>query len=165
MKNVKTKDLVTAALLAALSMLIPNVFPTLPFGPFTATFASHVPVFVAMFVSPWVAAAAGLGSMLGFFLKGVEIYIVARAAMHIFVGIAGAFLIKKNFNVILVGALTLILHALLETVAVVPFLNIIKVNPTYAWYQLIICGTAIHHVIDYIIAYFVVLGLKRAKAI
>ena len=159
--KMKTKDLVLAALFTAISLLIPILFPRLEMGPFSATFASHVPVFIAMFVSPLVAFAAGIGSMLGFFLKGAPIYIVARAAMHIILGIVGAFMLKKRTNIWIVGTATMIVHALLETVAVMPFLFLVPLDDNFTWYQLIIIGTSIHHVIDFVIAVLIVKVLDK----
>ncbi|HHX51217.1 MAG TPA: ECF transporter S component, partial [Clostridia bacterium] len=59
----RTRQLALGGLLTALSLLIPLVFgPYLRIivGPFTATLASHVPLFLATLVSPLVAAMVGL---------------------------------------------------------------------------------------------------------
>lgn len=95
MSNIK--KIVYSALLTALAIVIPIAFGFLAIqiGPFSATLAAHVPLFLSMFLGPAAAAMVGIGSGLGFLVtKGS--YIAARAFMHTFVGAAGALLIKKG---------------------------------------------------------------------
>ena len=66
----KTRDLVTGALLTALALIIPIFFGSylrIYIPPFSATLASHVPTMIAFLISPAVAIMVGLGSSLGFF--------------------------------------------------------------------------------------------------
>ena len=95
----KIRKMMFAAVLIAISIIIPTQFGFLKIiiGPFTATIASHVPMFLAMLISPEVAIAVGVGSALGFFITS-PLVIAARAAMHIVVGYVGALIIKKDKN-------------------------------------------------------------------
>ncbi|MDP3486359.1 MAG: ECF transporter S component, partial [Bacillota bacterium] len=66
-----TKELLYGALLTALALMIPLLFRgwlQIVIPPFTATLGSHVPVMLAMFVSPLVAALVGVGSAVGFLI-------------------------------------------------------------------------------------------------
>ena len=65
----KTKEIVIGAMLTAFSILIPVAFGNylrILIPPFSATLASHVPVMIAMMISPAVAIIVGVGSGLGF---------------------------------------------------------------------------------------------------
>lgn len=171
--KLKTKDIVIAALLTSMSILIPNIFPSIPLGPFTATFASHLPVVVSMFVSPTVALITSIGSVLGFTVKFISMpWVIARAAMHIPFAILGAYMIKKNRNVAFTIFLTMLAHSVLEVVAVLPFLNIMPQTPktleiagmavSLTWVMVILIGTMIHHLIDFAIAMLVVPFLRKS---
>ncbi len=171
--KLKTKDIVIAALLTSMSILIPNIFPSIPLGPFTATFASHLPVVVSMFISPVVAAITSVGSVLGFTIKFISMpWVIARAAMHIPFAILGAYMIKRNWNIAFTILFTMIVHSVLEVVAVLPFLNIMPVTPktldiagvsvSLTWAMVILIGTMLHHLIDFAIAMLVVPLLKKS---
>lgn len=169
--KIKTKDMVIAALLTSMSILIPNVFPTIPLGPFTATFASHLPVIVAMFISPFVALLAGIGSIIGFAVKGVPVWVVARAAMHVPFAVIGAYMIKKNWNIGFTILFTMLIHSVLEVVSVLPFINMMPTDSqtltlfgadiSLSWALVILVGTMLHHIIDFAIAMLVVPVLKK----
>ncbi|MDI6870443.1 MAG: ECF transporter S component [Bacillota bacterium] len=150
----QTRELVTAALLAALAMVIPLALGgvlTLAIPPFTATVASHVPVMLAMAVSPFAAVMSGLGSALGFFLRLGSPVVAARAAVHAVFGLAGALLIRRGFRLGPALLLILPLHALGEALVVLPF------GWTLAKAGLVVAvGTALHHLIDAVIALVVV---------
>ena len=58
------QNLTYAAILAAFGVLIPMVMPAkIIIGPASYTLASHVPVFLAMFISPSVAIFVALGNI------------------------------------------------------------------------------------------------------
>ena len=100
MRNNNIKQMTYAALLTAFAIIIPIQFGFLKVivGPFTATLASHVPMFIAMLISPFVAVVVGIGSTLGFFVAGTPLFVVARASIHILVGLAGAVMIKNKVS-------------------------------------------------------------------
>lgn len=59
-------QMVLAGVLCAVGMAVPMFMPKIVLGPMSFTLASHVPVFLAMFISPMVALAVCIGSALGF---------------------------------------------------------------------------------------------------
>lgn len=168
--KLKTKDMVLSALLTAIGILIPMIFTGPPFriiaGPYTATLMAHVPVILALFISPAAAVFTAIGTTVGFFFTA-PVVVAARAASHIFFALLGAFLIKKNFNALLVCLLTGIVHAVFEGIVVLLFfIGGTEVPSGYSiaimtW--ITILGTFVHHIIDFVIAYIVARALKRTK--
>ena len=63
-------------LLTAIAILIPSIMPIKLIIPPASYTLSHVPIFLAMFISPWVATFVILASSLGFFMAGYPIVIV-----------------------------------------------------------------------------------------
>lgn len=170
----KTKDLVTTALLIAFGILIPLAFGflrvTLP-PAFTATLLAHVPIFIAMFISPLSALFTAIGTTIGFAFGGCDPVVVARAGSHIVFALVGAFMIKKRYSLVLTGIAVTVIHALVEALTVYAFLALgwsaIKEGQTFfmvAFYTTGI-GTLIHSTIDYIIAVLVGSALARAHVI
>jgi niacin transporter len=159
--NNRTKEMIYAALLTALAIIIPVQFSFLRvvIPPFTATVASHVPMFIAMFVSPMVAVVVGVGSVIGFLFTGLPMPIVFRAATHILVGYIGAMIIKKNKNYIKASIITAPIHGIAEALVVIPFIGL-NLN------QLIVVtciGTIIHHAVDSTISYVIVKAISKAR--
>lgn len=158
--NNKTKKMVYAALLTALAIIIPVQFSFLRvyIPPFSATLASHVPMFIAMLIAPEVAAVVGLGSTLGFVLTGLPMTVVFRAATHILVGYVGAKIINKTRSYVKASIITAPIHGLAEMIVVIPFVG-------FDLYQLLIvtcvCGM-IHHCIDAVIAGVLVKSVAKA---
>ncbi|MGI6128657.1 MAG: ECF transporter S component [bacterium] len=155
----RNKDLVYGALLTALSLLIPLAFGNylrvyLP--PFSATLASHVPVMIAMLVSPVVAVLVGLGSAAGFLVVLGPI-VAARALIHIVIGVVGAQLISRNRSFVTALLITAPIHALGEVLVVLPF----GFSSYDAWI-LVGAGTLLHHLADSAIALAVAGSLKVA---
>ncbi|HHY80897.1 MAG TPA: ECF transporter S component, partial [Thermoanaerobacter sp.] len=65
----KTREITIGGLLAALSLIIPLAFGGvlgIVIPPFSATLASHVPVMLAMLISPATAVFVGVVSAIGF---------------------------------------------------------------------------------------------------
>lgn len=156
MNNVK--KLTYTAVLTALAIIIPLAFGFLKIqiGPFSATLGSHVPLFIAMFLGPVPALMVGLGSALGFLVSAPAV-IAARAFMHTFVGLAGAFLLKKGVPFPWVVIIVAPLHAVLEAIAVIPF--------GFTMYKVLIVvgvGTFLHNMVDGVIAYGLVKALSRS---
>ncbi|PRR83389.1 ECF transporter S component [Clostridium vincentii] len=159
--NSRTKQMVYAALLTALAIIIPIQFSFLRvyFPPFSATLASHVPMFMAMFISPFVAIIVGVGSTLGFFLTGLPLPIVVRAATHILVGYIGAKIIQKNKNYVKAVVITAPIHGLAEALVVIPFVG-------FADYKFLVFMAGfiiIHHTVDAIISFVIIKALARAR--
>jgi niacin transporter len=155
MKNVRT--LTITALLTAFAIIIPLYFGflSIKIPPFSATIASHVPMFLAMLLGPGAAVFVGIGSALGFFITTGPV-IGARAAMHTFVGLAGALLLKKGVSFKKVVAITAPLHAGLEAIVVIVLTGRIE----FALVAVGI-GTFIHHFVDGTISFALIKALTR----
>lgn len=151
MAQLTSKDVAVAAIFAALSIAIPLFFQgtlqiTIPAVGYSATVASHVPVILSTLFGPLVSAIVALASALGFFATLGPV-VGARAATHVIWVLAIVFAMKKGLSfpkaLFIVG---LPLHATLEGLVVLPF--------GIPWQGALInvAGTAIHHVIDSIVA-------------
>ncbi len=168
-----TRDMVLTALLIAVGLLIPMVFTGLPFrivvGPYSATLMAHVPVILAMFISPASAVFTALGTTIGFFFTAPFI-VAVRAASHIAFAAVGAILIKKGMKAIPLCALTGLIHAVFEGIVVMVFFagGISAPTPGYSIAALVlitIIGTLIHHCIDFVISYVVARPLAKTRFI
>lgn len=171
MKKISTKELVITALLIAIGILIPMISPVkIPIGPYTATLMSHVPVIIAMFMSPLSALFTAIGTTIGFQIAGFAPVVVVRAASHIVFALVGSYLITKTrTNLIIICIITGLLHAIFEGLSVLVFLQMGWTSSgertVLAMVSLTMIGTFIHHIMDYIIACAVYKGLIRAKAV
>jgi len=173
--KISTRELVITALLIAFGILIPSVFTGPPFRiilppGFTATLLSHVPIFIAMFISPWAVIFTAIGTTIGFFFTAAPV-VAARAGSHIIFAIVGAFMVKKNMNLVSIGVVTAVLHALFEALTVYLFLAIGLTAPQEgvsvleASFYTTGIGTLIHSTIDFVVAVIVGTALSKAKAI
>jgi niacin transporter len=155
----KSRDLVYGALLTALSILIPVAFGNylrVYIPPFSATLASHVPVMLAMLVSPTVAVLVGIGSAAGFLVVLGPI-VAARALVHVAVGFVGAYLIQQNRSFATALLITAPIHALGEVLVVLPL-----GFATYDAWILVGVGTLLHHGADAVISLAIAGSLKLA---
>lgn len=158
----KAKELAIGGLLTALSLMIPLVFGQylrIYVPPFSATLASHVPLFLSMLISPAVAIMVGLASALGFLIATTPV-IAARAFMHVFVGLAGAIMVQRGIPYYKVLLALLPLHAALEALVVIPF-----GFDVFRWGVVVGVGTGLHHLVDTAISLALVqtLDLKRLR--
>jgi niacin transporter len=165
MKDVK--KLTYTALLVAFAIVIPITFSfaRVTVGPFTATLASHVPMFLSMLIGPGAAVMVGLGSALGFLTAGP--IVGARAFMHVFIGLIGAVLLNKNVSFKKVVLLTAPLHGILEALVVVGFISggmVPKYSGSMIYYILMIVGlgTILHHFVDGTISYALAKSVSKA---
>ncbi|MDK2784142.1 MAG: niacin transporter [Bacillota bacterium] len=156
----RVRDIIYGALLTGLSLLIPLAFGNylrvyLP--PFSATLASHVPVMLAMLVSPAAAMLVGAGSAVGFLMVMGPV-IAARAAVHMLFGLAGALLIKqgRSFRTALLASAPI--HALGEALVVLPF-----GFTSYEALVLVGIGTLLHHAADAVISLAVASSLRLSS--
>lgn len=157
----KTKKMVLTALLMAFAIIIPVVFGgflriTIP--PFSATLASHVPLFLSMFLGPLPAVIVALGSALGFLLTSTTV-IAARALMHVGVAFIGAHLLKNKHSYWTTMIILAPIHGLLEALIVIPFVG-------FSFYQSLVIvgiGTVLHHIMDAVITRAVLPVMKAAS--
>jgi len=155
-----TRELVFGALLVALALVIPLAFGGflgVVVPPFSATLASHVPVMLSMLLGPWTAVLVGWGSALGVLVKLGPV-IAARAAMHAVFAGAGAVLVKRGLPFWKALAWTLPVHAFTEALIVLPF------GFTLERAGIVVgLGTALHHLVDAVIALAVVRAVGLAQ--
>ncbi len=155
----KTKTLVIGGLLTAFALLIPIAFAgwlQVVIPPFTATLGTHVPSMLAMFISPAVAVAVGLGSTLGFLITLGPI-VAARAFVHVLWAGFGAYLYRKGYSPWYVLLAVIPIHALGEALVVLPF-GFTLATATVS----VGIGTALHHLIDAAISMFLYTALVKA---
>ncbi len=167
-RNNKLISLVIAALLCAIGIVIPLFAPRIVFEPVSFTLASHVPIFIALFVSPPVALTVTLGSTVGFFFAGFPLVIVLRALSHLVFVAVGSILLKKNPNflstitgMVTYGMILAVIHAASEVAVVTWFYFGNTMTKSYYAYGYLVSvlvlgiGTIIHSMIDFGIAVLV----------
>ena len=162
--------LVAAALLAAVGIAIPMFSPVkLVIPPASYTLASHVPIFMAMFISPAVGISVALMTTLGFFLGGFPLVIVMRALTHVVWAGLGAWYLQKNPQALttMMGKLTFsallaTFHGLIEVAVVTPFFyagGLSSATYTSGFLAAIIvlvgAGTLVHSMVDFAIAHWI----------
>ncbi len=150
--------------------------PKLILEPASYTLASHVPIFIAMFISPYVAISVALISALGFLLAGIyPIAVVLRALSHIVFVVIGSFMLKKNPRLlssvkgsVLFGLLMAVIHSVSEVTVVTLFYWGNHMSNAYydkgyltSVILLVGVGTIIHSMIDFTIAGMVWKPLQR----
>ncbi|MGT2771626.1 hypothetical protein [Streptococcus marimammalium] len=151
-----------SALLTAFAIAIPIIMPAkIIIGPASFTLASHVPIFIAMFISPSIAIFVSLGSTLGFFMAGFPIVIVFRALSHVIFASIGAVLIKKRIvtfakptTTLLFALIINLIHGLAEFLVVIVMTTGSQVE-THYWFTmlwLVGFGTLVHGTIDFYLA-------------
>ncbi len=174
MKKISTRKLTISALLIALGILIPMVMPRIQVGPASFTLASHVPVFLAMFISPGVAIAVTLGTTIGFFISTGPI-IAMRALSHVIFAVIGSLYLQKNPKIVLnkfkftsFNIVISIIHAACEMLVVTGFFMYGNMPEAYysqgyiyTVFLLMGIGGFIHSMIDYTIAYVVAGRLSK----
>lgn len=179
MGNQKSKELAISGLLIAVGILIPLISPfKIVLEPASFTLASHVAIFLAMFISPRVAAAVAVGTTTGFLLAGFPLVVVLRAATHIIFAPLGALYLKRHpleslspvkqrvFS-LSIGAV----HGLLEVAIVSAFYFAspsgapVGSGQDFARSVLLLVGvgTVLHSMFDFEIARFLELRLKPSK--
>jgi len=165
-----TKSVVMSALLCALGIIIPMFSPIkLILEPASFTLASHVAIFIAMFISPSTAVFVTIGTTIGFLLGGFPIVVVARAFSHLIFVSFGAIYLKKNKNVISsikssIGfSFTIgLLHAIAEVLVVIPFYFGSSLSPGYyeqgfatSILLLVGLGTIVHSMLDFSLSIYI----------
>lgn len=171
----KVKIMTISALLCALGILIPMYFPSIRVEPASYTLASHVPVIIAMFISPAVAVFVSIVSSIGFFIAGFPLVIVLRALTHFIFALTGALMLKKNRQLMhsvkstsLFAVIISFIHAAAE-VAIVTYFYWINGMPI-SFYEkgflisvilMVGVGTVLHSLLDFSIAVIVWKPLHR----
>ncbi len=165
-QNDRVFKMVAAAMLCALGIIIPMVSPKITVEPASFTLASHVALFLAMFLSPKISVVVWLGTTLGFQLTGLPLVVVMRAASQIVFVLFGAVWLQKNPELLKTkkgtlsfGIVTGILHGTMEVIAVLPFyfsgaLPAANYQKGFLLSVLVLVGvgTLIHNLVDFTIA-------------
>ena len=170
--NSSIKKMSQAALLIALGITIPMFMPKITIPPASYTLASHVPVFISMFISPTVAIAVVLGTAWGFFMTTPPV-IALRALSHIVFAVLGAQYIKSNPKIIEkkssfwgfnigIG----IIHAFFEAIVVLMFYTTTKAPlPEGGIFRNIVIfialGGFIHSLVDFYIARIILMRIPH----
>ena len=163
MKNERIQKLCTAALLCAIGILVPLISPVkIQIPPMSFTLASHVALFLALFISPAVGVCVELGTTMGFLLAGFPPVVVVRAAVQIvFVWVGGVWLARKpsimrTWTGKAVFGLALgLLHAVCEALAVTVFWFAgasYEGSFLYVVLGLVGVGTLLHSMVDYMLS-------------
>ncbi len=166
-RNNNLNSMVISALLCAIGIVIPIISPLkITLEPASFTLASHVAIFIAMFISPATAAFVVLGTTAGFLMAGFPIVVVLRAASHIVFALIGALYLKKFPNTMssfkssqVYSFIIGVVHGICEVLTVIPFY--FGNNMSSGYYAkgfmisvvlLVGVGTVIHSMIDFYLA-------------
>ena len=163
-----------SALLCALGIIIPMFMPKIWIPPMSFTLASHVPIFIAMFLSPASALLVTVVTSIGFALS-MPLVVALRAASHLVFVVVGSLLLKRvpyplsslrtalPFNLLL-G----VLHGACESFVVTA--SYFTGGGPESWYEsgyvvtvllLVGLGTVVHSMVDFTIAAAVWKPLSR----
>ena len=166
----RTTRLTVSALLIAIGILIPIVMPfKIVIEPASFTLASHLPIFIAMFISPSMGAVVSIFTAVGFLLAGFPIVVTLRAFSHIIFAVIGGHLIRGRQNDILsspwksqaFSVFLALIHALSEMAVVsLFFFGVVpgveyQEGFFYTVFLLIGVSTFIHSLMDFILAQIV----------
>ena len=167
MKSTIYRNLTITALLMALAIMIPIVMPLkVVIPPASYTLASHVPIFLAMFLSRKSAACVVIGSTLGFFVAGFPLVIVMRAAL------LGAWYLKNHmevlsnaFSFVTFNFVCAIIHAIGEVVACLLFYTtttLPNIDLMYVVFVLVGGGTIVHSMVDGYISLYIYKAIPKS---
>ena len=174
--NKKSTIISFSALLIAIGILIPIVSPIkIIIEPASFTLASHVPIFIGLFISPPIGVAVSLGTAVGFFLGGFPIPVVLRALSHVVFALIGGTLVCHYSNVLEKKVTSFffslflgLIHAVSEVIVVSLFYisgQSAAVDYTngffFSIFVLVGVGTVIHSMIDFSISKLVWSSLKK----
>lgn len=168
----KTKNITLAALLIGLGVIIPMFMPKVIIPPASYTLASHVPLMIAMFISPTVAVAVAIGTAWGFLISATDI-IALRALSHVVFAFVGASYIKNNRDKLLrpknnlIFNITIgIIHVVMECLVVsLYYFTTDSLNGSFLVVVVLSIGVGglIHSLVDYFMASNVAMRLKLYK--
>jgi len=180
MKTQSIVKLTISGLLIAIGVIIPMFSPVrVVLEPASFTLASHVVIFVAMFISPAMAIAVAAGTTIGFFLGLFPIIVVLRASTHIIFALAGALYLHRISKEKLSAAklrlfsfCIAVIHALGELVVVSVFYFGGNISPAHLEQGFLVSvvflvglGSVIHSMVDFEIARLVIVPLRKQKAL
>jgi niacin transporter len=165
------------ALLIAVGIIIALFSPVrIQMEPASFTPALHVPIFIALFISPPAAIAVAIGTALGFFIGDFPPVIAWRAVSHVFFAFSGSMylyyrpqaassFLKMQLLSIFVG----LLHAWAEVIVVYLFYMDSGKSGVYFTrtnaFLLVGLGGLVHSMIDFIIARVIIKVLTAKETL
>ena len=174
MKQDRIRKLCVAALLWAVGILVPVISPVkITVGPMSFTLASHVAVFMAMFISPAVALSVELGTTVGFILAGFAPVVWLRAAAQVFFVLPGALwlaaapgLMQKPAGRTFFGLVCAIIHGVAEALVVLVFwfggmYHDAGYSMNFLIWGLVCGGTILHSMLDYFLSLLIWVPVGR----
>lgn len=160
-----------SSILVAFAILIPIMMPLkIIIGPASFTLASHLPLFLATFISVPIAILVSLGASVGFLMAGFPIIIVLRALSHLIFAVVAAIVIKKIPNLLDYPVKTMIfavainaIHGLAEFIVVYALTASTASDPSYFWTMLglIGAGSLVHGILDFYLAVLIWRFLRK----
>ena len=182
-RNQNVLRLAMAALLVAVGIIIPMFMP-FPFKiyipPMSFTLASHVAIFIGMFLSPVIGFAVAVGTTIGFVFSGFPLDVWLRALSHVVWAVLGALWLKTHPDILykplpstLFCAVVGVVHAALELVVVFAlffggFSGVVakfEQSSFLGIFLLVGLGTFIHSSVDYILSLLVWRPIRKLKSI
>ncbi|MCL2718788.1 MAG: hypothetical protein FWE14_08440 [Lachnospiraceae bacterium] len=176
MKNDRILKISIAGVLIAIGIIIPMISPfKIIIEPASFTLASHVVIFMAMFISPAMALAVSVGTAAGFFLGGFPLVVVFRALSHVIFATGGAFYLKHTKTEMTAMRLRIfsIIIALIHGVCEIAVSSIFYFGQAIGDLNqfmisvilLVGVGTFIHSLVDFEITMLIRLPLRRQRAL
>lgn len=177
MRKNNLNSMLISALLCAIGIIIPIISPLkITMEPASFTLASHVAIFIAMFISPSTAVIVAIGTAAGFLVAGFPMVIVLRAASHIVFALVGALYLKKfpnttkSFKSSMIYSFVIgLIHGLSEVAIVMPFYLGNSMSSAYyakgflvSVILLVGLGTVVHSMIDFYLAQAIWAPVKKA---
>lgn len=162
-------QIIISAMLCAIGIIIPIASPIkLVLEPASYTLASHVPIFLAMFLSPASGILVAIGTSIGFLLGPFSLTVALRAASHVIFVAVGAFfiqikpqIIESKFTTFIFSLCLGVIHAICEMIVVASFLTPEQTNVIRLVFGLVGIGTVIHSTIDFYISLYIWKVLKK----
>jgi niacin transporter len=170
------QKLTAAALLTAVGIMIPMVMPIkIMIEPASFTLASHVAIFIAMMLSPAIAATVAVGTTIGF-LMSFPLVIALRAASHLIFATIGGFYLQRHpetlsspVKVHVFSFLIAVLHSVCEVAVVCVFYFGGSMTAYYAFgfvYTVVLLmgvGSIVHSLVDFEIALLIFKALSKQR--
>jgi niacin transporter len=175
--HINPKKTAFTAILIIAGIIISLFSPVrLVMEPASFTLAIHVPIFIAMFLSPLAAVAVAIGTALGFFIGDYHPVIAWRAVSHVLFAFLGSFYLqyrpqilsscikKQNFSFV-IG----LIHSWTEVIIV--YLFYMDSGTPGIYYSntdaflFVGLGGLVHSMLDFTIALVIIRILTKFKAV
>ena len=177
MKSDRISKLTIAGVLVAIGIVIPIYSPVkILIEPASFTLASHVVIFLAMFISPLMAIAVACGTAIGFVLSGLFPPVVwFRAFSHLIFAGFGAYYLhhsKTNMTAVKLRIFSVVIaltHGVTEIIVSSTFYFAQNLGDLNEYIRLVILlvgvGTFVHSLIDFEIALLIKKPLRRQRSL